>query len=83
MNLKLYLVIKSTDNGIESAQAFTNENIAKDILKDNVESEIFLAKDNNSYDYCTAAYKNCVRIYYQEGGWTEFSIIEDEVFVEV
>lgn len=82
MNLKLYLVIKSTNTGIESAQAFTNENIAKDIFKENIESEIFIAKDNNSYNY-HISHKNCVRIYYQESGWTEFSIVEDEVFVEV
>lgn len=82
MNLKLYLVVKCTNEGIDSVQAFTSENIAKDILKDNVESEIFVAKDNKHYS-CHSSHKNCVRIYYQEGGWTEFNIIEDEVFVEV
>ena len=79
------------ENLIPSDKAFILPNLVglevsqfllKDILKDNVESEIFVAKDNNHYS-CHSSQKNCVRIYYQEGSWTEFNIIEDEVFVEV
>lgn len=82
MNLKLYLVVKCTNEGVDSAQAFANEKAAKEFFKDEVDSEITIATDGGYFNYHISR-KNCVTLYYREGGWMEIEIIEDEVFVEV
>lgn len=66
MNLKLYLVVKCTNEGIESAQAFASEKASKEFFKDEVDSEIFIAKDGGYYNYHISRNK-CVTIYYEEG----------------
>lgn len=81
MNLKLYLVVKCTNEGVDSAQAFANEKAAKEFFKDEVDSEIAIATDGGYFNYHISR-KNCVTLYYREGGWMEIEIIEDEIFVE-
>lgn len=81
MNLKLYLVVKCTNEGIDSVQAFAKLDIAKEILNDLVESEVELAKEGNYYDSHTYR-NNRAKIFYSEGDWMEIEIIENDVFVE-
>ena len=51
MNLKLYLVVKCTNEGVDSAQAFANEKAAKEFFKDEVDSEITIATDGGYFNY--------------------------------
>lgn len=81
MNLKLYLIVKCTNEGVDSAQAFTNEKVAKEFFKDEVDSEIAIATDGGYFNYHISR-KNHVTLYFREGGWMEIEIIEDEIFVE-
>lgn len=82
MNVKLYLVVKCDNEGIQSVQSFSKQDVAEEIFRDNVEAELYVSKEEGYYMDHTAR-KNYVKFYYEEGYWAEIKIVEDEVFVEV
>ena len=82
MQVKVYVLTVVCDAGIETAQVFTSEEAAKEVMQDRVADEIAIAEDTDCLDSVKETNYRTV-IYYEEGGWLEFSIHEDEFYISV
>lgn len=82
MQVKVYVLTVVCDAGIETVQVFTSEEAAKEVMQDRLAEEIAIAKDADCLDSIKETKYRTV-IYYEEGGWLELSIHEDEFYISV
>ena len=82
MQVKVYVLTVVCDAGIETVQVFSSEDAAKEVMQDRINDEIIMAKDADCLDSIKETNYRTI-IYYEEGGWLEFSIHEDELNIPV